>query len=259
MDNRATSVDRWHAMNSKPLEVLIAIQARSTSTRFPRKIFAPTAGKRMLDWVIDVSRDSATWVSRHSRTKINCRVAVLYPTGDSDIVRAFKSDDVLFVDGDEHDVLSRYLKAQKQTDADYIVRLTSDCPLSLDYMISKHINLSTIYSYDYLNNSDEDFRFVADGYDVEVLSARALDWLSINATSPEDREHVTTAIKRVFPKQLAKAFVYAKVATMSKHLGPKMSVDTQEDLDRVNSYLHELEYWAKLAKLKYGDPHVYAL
>lgn len=245
--------------HSRPLEVLIAIQARSTSTRFPRKIFASTKGKRMLDMVIDSARKTAQHVSRHSRVKIQSKVAVLHPTNDDEIVRSFRADDVIFLGGPEHDVLTRYVDAQKATAADFVVRLTSDCPLSLDYMISKHINLATIYSYDYVNNIDEQCRFVADGFDVEVLSARALDWLNANSKTPDDREHVTLAIRKAFPKQLAKAFVYAKVATASKHLGSKMSVDTQEDLDRVNSYLHELEYWTELAEMRYGKQHVYAL
>lgn len=239
---------KWQT-TQRPIEVLIAIQARSTSTRFPNKIFERIGDKMVLDHVIAASKSVAEHIMRYtSKRKIQCQVALLYPTGDRRIMETFRQSGILLVDGNEHNVLSRYIKAQEQTAADYVVRLTSDCPLILDYVIAKHIHVATFNEHDYVSNVDEHCRFVADGFDCEVLSRRALDWLHENATSEFDKEHVTTKIRRERPAGLSQAFIASKLDTS----GMKFSLDTKEDLDRIRDYYHDREHKLSVAKRMFG-------
>lgn len=235
---------------NQPLEVLIAIQARSNSTRFPKKIYEYIGDRRVLDHVIDRAKSTADHIMRYTnKIKINCKVAVLHPTDDDELVRTFRSSGAILIGGDEHDVLSRYVTAQSMTDADYVVRLTSDCPLILDYVIAKHIHVATFNRYDYVSNVEEKCRFVADGFDCEVLSRRAIEWLDENASSSEDREHVTTLIRRLRPIGLPQAFVSMKIDTARM----KMSLDNDQDLERMREYYHEREHKMTVARGLFGD------
>ncbi len=233
----------------KPIEVLIAIQARSTSTRFPRKIFADIGGKRMLDHVIDRAQAAAEHVMRHTtRVKIKCQVAILHPANDDELVKTFRTPNVIFIGGPEADVLSRYASAQRMTDSDYVVRLTSDCPMIFPFIIAKHINSAAFSTQShvidgpihYLSNIDEECRTVADGLDCEIMSRDALEWLDAKAKDASDREHVTTAIRRMRPDHLSQGLITMNLDT--SHM--KLSVDTPEDLDRVRAF-----YETRLTKM----------
>lgn len=243
---------------NKVINVLIAIQARSTSTRFPRKIFEMIGDRRMLDHVIDRAQSASDHIMRHTmRVKIDCEVAVLHPEKDDEIVKAFHNPNVIFFGGSEEDVLSRYIMAQRMTDCDYIVRLTSDCPLIFSFIIAKHINSSAFSTLDhvkegpidYMSNIDEECRTVADGLDCEILSKQAIQWLDRNATSTFDREHVTTALRRERPPALRQAFCSMHLDTSSM----KLSVDTPEDLERVRLVYETRANKTNVARRLFGN------
>jgi spore coat polysaccharide biosynthesis protein SpsF len=232
-----------------PINVLIAIQARSNSTRFPKKIYEHIDDKRILDHVIDRAKSTAFHITKYtSKLKIECQVAVLHPDGDDNLVKTFRGAGAILIAGSEEDVLSRYVHAQKITDSDYIVRLTSDCPLILDFIIAKHIHVACFNQYDYVSNVEPQCRMIADGFDCEVLSRRAILWLKENAKTKEDKEHVTTAIRRERPSSLSQAFISMKMDTADL----KMSVDTQEDLDRIRQYYHKRSGKMDIAKALFG-------
>lgn len=245
---------------NQPIEVLIAIQARSNSTRFPKKIYQKMGNRRVLDRVIGIATSSANHLNEHSkRARVNCQVAVLHPNNDAELVSSFSNSGAILIGGSETDVLSRYIDAAEMTHADFVVRLTSDCPLMLDFVIAKHVNTAAIYGYDYVNNIDERCRSVADGFDCEILSRSAIEWLKENAKTDYDREHVTTAIRSVMPPSLIKGFVSFKIDTAQALIGTKMSVDTPEDLERMNAYLHAMESKRRIAECLYGVRNIYDL
>jgi len=234
----------------RPIEILIAIQARSNSTRFPKKIYEHIGDRRVLDHVISQARSTSDHLNRYSKNiKVSCQVAVLHPETDTELVRTFKSSGAILIGGHEADVLSRFVTAQRMTDCDYIVRLTSDCPLILDYIIAKHINVAVYNSFDYVSNVEESCRMVADGFDCEVLSRRAVEWLDKNALSTEDREHVTQLIRKARPQGLNQAFISMKLDSSKM----KMSVDTVDDLERMREYYHEREHKMTVARKLFGN------
>ena len=210
--------------------ILIGIQARSNNSRLPKKCFEPIGSKRLLDHVIDACDRSAKYSNRFTyRTKYSTTVALLIPIGDP-IKGAFGSQ-VAVVEGSELDVLGRFERAQSIYSADYICRITGDCPLIPSYVVSKHISLAVVGGYDYLSNVDEDCRLSLDGLDCEVMSANMLSWLCENATTAEEREHVTLKA-RVSPPGWAKRGFTASYFDQSDL---KLSVDTAEDLANVRA------------------------
>jgi len=206
--------------------VLIAIQARSTSTRLPRKHHEIIENKRLLDHVIDACLSARDYVNRQKREEV-ARVVLLVPTGD-EIKQDFSRVPVF--EGSEQDVLSRYAKACDYYKASHVVRITGDCPLIRPFVISKAINLGLKAGYDYLSNVDERCRTAPDGQDVEFMTARLLSDINKTASTPYHREHVTTYARENPPRWAKRGFIIDHFDYSS---GEKISVDTEEDLARV--------------------------
>lgn len=172
--------------------VLIAIQARSTSTRLPNKVNMQIGGRPMLQWVVDSCQIAARFL-RSEQRKLDCAVSVclVIPKGDP-IKQLFQQSQIPIVEGDEHDVLSRYAQAAKLFNADYVVRITADCLFIPPHHISRHVKAAVMKERDY--TSCTHYRTYKEGWDCEVLSRRLVDWLDENASTDSDREHVTTLI-----------------------------------------------------------------
>lgn len=211
--------------------VVIGIQARSTSTRLPSKVLSDICGKPMLQWVIDAAKDAAGYINRPGPTKnLIVEVALLIPTGDP--IGSVFSDKLRIIEGDEFDVLSRFKKMADYYNADYIVRVTGDCPLLPPPVIAKAINVAVKNNVDYVSNVDERLRVSFDGMDCEVISRSLLEYVNANATSDKDREHVTTFIRK---PGLPRDFTTAHIVGYIDLAGMKLSVDTEEDLNRVRA------------------------
>jgi len=239
----------------KTAKVLIGIQARSNSTRFPQKIFEMLGKKMILQHVIDQANSAKMHIERSSKkANIKCEVAVLHPYNDVQIKTTFKNSSARLIEGDEQDLISRYLLALNITGSDYVVRITSDCPLIMDYVISKHINVAVLNDLDYVSNVEESCRVAADGFDCEIISRKALEWLDKNSLQSE-REHVTPAIRRVRPQDLRQGFISFKLDTSNL----KLSLDTKEDLEEIRKYYHNREHKMSLAIKAFGRKGVYEL
>ncbi len=219
--------------------VLIGVQARSTSTRLPNKAHLQVGGKAILQWVIDSAQAAARFLRQDSHFDLNVSVAVLVPEGDP-IVSLYKSAPVL--EGDEFDVLSRYVAAAKQFDAQLIVRLTADCIWIPPHHIKKHVNAALKQESDYTTNVH--YRTHKEGWDCEVLSRRLLDYLDEKAESAHDREHVTTLVGagKFFPFKMPDGRQsISHILNFYDESHIKTSIDTQEEYDEAekiyNRYL----------------------
>ena len=205
------------------IQVMIGIQARSTSTRLPGKSSFDLGGKLMIEHVIERCQRAAGWLSKQTEG-INCRVALLIPRGDvlEDLHGNFDT-----YTGSEPDVLSRYVNAAAETYPDYICRITGDCPLIPEFVISSIIRMAVRGGNDYTSNTIPQFRTAVDGHDCEVLSNRMLQWLDKNAHTSEHREHVTSRIMED-PPSFARIHPVIGYYDLSDI---KLSVDTQADMD----------------------------
>ncbi len=233
----------------KVKQVVIGVQARSTSERLPGKCFEKIGTKMLLEHVIDACFSAADYCNRYSEKKcFTVDVALLIPKGDR-IKERFQKRDCIIWEGSEPDVLDRYASFVAAKNPDYICRITGDCPLIPPFVISKHIGIALVNGYDYLSNVDEECRLTLDGMDCEVISAELLKWLHAEAKTAAEREHVTLRARTNPPPWARRAFT----ASYFDHSALKLSVDTAEDLDRVRRVHEEVGKKILTARRIYGD------
>jgi spore coat polysaccharide biosynthesis protein SpsF len=210
-------------------KVCIGIQARSTSKRFPGKVHELIDGRSVLDHVIDVCTKAAGYINRYTyNNQALVKISLLVPRGD-EIAELYRRR-VNVMEGDEHDVLSRYQNMAREHDADYIVRITADCPRIPEFIISKHIMVALKNHYDYFSNVHEGMRTAPDGWDCEVISRKAMEWLSDNAKETYDREHVTPLLRNSPQSWMNRGI---NVGHNDLH-DVKLSIDTMEDFQAAN-------------------------
>lgn len=169
-------------------KVVVVIQARLASSRLPAKILLDLGGTTALERCL-----------RRARAFKNVSEVVIATSdtpGDDLIEAVGKRLGARVIRGSENDVLSRFAKAAAETNADAVVRCTSDCPL-LDPAISTGVIerfLSATPAADYAANVLE--RRYPRGLDTEIVSRSALEKAHREATAADEREHVTLHIYR---------------------------------------------------------------
>ena len=201
------------------------IQARLGSTRLPGKVLKEIIGLPMIDHVVE----------RTSRARLIDEVVIATSDSPTD-TRLFKYSNLknwpIFC-GSENDVLERYWKCAKEHQADYIVRITSDCPMIspqiIDQVIEKQLSTPQL---DYACNFHPDRTFPR-GLDVECLAFDTLDRVYHAATKPELREHVTLMIYRQ-----SDLFQLGGIQCSSDLSSWRWTVDTEADLRLVRTVFH---------------------
>lgn len=197
--------------------IVCIVQARTTSERFPMKILAGLHGRPMLAHVLE-------------------RAAAIQ--GVNQVVLAVPENDVRLVShlwphvygGSEKDVLSRYAGAAELYEADVIVRVTGDTPLLATDIASRAVH-AFIGKRGYMAMC-QPYVPVADGWDVEVFDRETL--VNANRFAKKDQhEHVTTWMRELHVMTAAMAYFHATDL--------KCSVDTREDLQRVEKIMGHLE------------------
>jgi len=137
--------------------------------------------------------------------------------------------------------------------ADFIVRLTADCPLIPANLISKHIQTALKENYDYLSNVDPKWRTSPDGFDCEVLSRQALNWAHEHAVTPYDKEHVTPLLRASPPSWLTVGHMVGFVDLA----GIKLSLDTEQDLERIRAHYGRVKAILDDLEVLYGKRNVH--
>ncbi len=162
--------------------LVCVIQARLTSSRLPEKILMPLGGREVLAHVIRRARAIPS-VSR---------VVVAVPdTPKSDKITAIADrESVDWFKGSETDVLSRFYGATRSACADYVMRITSDCPLLSSAVCETMFNRMLDTGVDYAVTTSWPH-----GLDCEIFTGAALERAHRAATLAEDREHVTLWMK----------------------------------------------------------------
>jgi spore coat polysaccharide biosynthesis protein SpsF len=170
------------------VKVVVCIQARLASSRLPAKILLDLGGTTALERCLRRARQFS-----HVSEVV---VATSDRPGDDVIVSVARRLGAHVTRGSETDVLSRFAKAAQERDADVVVRCTSDCPL-LDPALSSQVIqrfLSAPGGVDYAANVLD--RRLPRGLDTEVISREALDRAQREATTTDEREHVTLHLYR---------------------------------------------------------------
>jgi spore coat polysaccharide biosynthesis protein SpsF len=166
---------------------VVIIQARMTSTRLPGKVAMLLEGAPILQHVVE--RAKAIPGVDH--------VCVAAPEGhvhEPIVEMMARVSGVSVVRGPEHDVLRRYAVAAAATQADAIVRITSDCPM-IDYKVSGAVIALAQTAGASLARTAHESGYPV-GFDTEYLSADLLRIADREALDPYEREHVTPFLWR---------------------------------------------------------------
>jgi spore coat polysaccharide biosynthesis protein SpsF len=168
------------------MNIIVVIQARKGSTRFPGKILMPVLGKTLLERQIE----------RIFSAKLPTKIVVATTTlpEDDKIVEICSNKDFLYFRGHPTDLLDRHYKTALAFKADIVVKIPSDCPLIDPEIIDKVIRY-------YLENTDK-YDFVSnlhpptypDGNDVEVIPMNILHAAWKEAEKNYELEHTTPYI-----------------------------------------------------------------
>src|ERR1700722_12217370 len=140
--------------------ILAVLQARSSSTRFPRKVLDPLVGAPMI--LRQIER------IRRAKRLDALVVATSEDASDDALASLCQGDGVAVYRGSLNDVLSRFIGAARRFgDPEWVVRLTGDCPLAdpdvIDWVVDEALRVGA----DYASNSV--VPTYPDGLDVEVM------------------------------------------------------------------------------------------
>ncbi|MEJ7829052.1 MAG: hypothetical protein WKF91_12665 [Segetibacter sp.] len=211
-------------------KVVIVTQARIGSTRFPGKVLERIGNDSML----------GLHLKRLKRSTIadSIVVATTNEKGVESIIDIANEEGVLTYKGSTNDVLDRFYQAVKDIKPDFVVRVTSDCPLIDARLIDLVINMTIENNLDYGSNIlKEEY---PDGQDIEVIlwDVLALAWQV--AKLPSEREHVTPYIRSNTDSnggQLFKAMNYASPYNFN---GIRMTVDERADIEAIRNLVNQL-------------------
>ena len=195
--------------------ILAIIQARTGSTRLPSKVLADLLGRPML----------VRQIERIARVRLIDR-AVIATTGQPQDDKIAALAHLLKLDcyrGSVDDVLDRFYQCAKRYDADHILRLTADCPLTDPEVIDQLIRLHLAGEYDYTSNVEPPTD--PHGLDAEIRTRDALVQAWNEAVKPSEREHVTSYIRNN-----AKKFKMGNLRSKEDHSRLRLTVDEPEDL-----------------------------
>lgn len=160
----------------------IFLQARLGSSRLNQKIIKTLAGKTLIEQVTDRLKLALT----------NIDELVIVTSHDSfdTLDSIFNRDhDVKVIAGSENNVLERYYLANKEIQADYIIRATADNPfVSIEHIFS-------IFNHHLEKKADlSHYMGLPWGSGVEIINSKALETAYNNAATSYQREHVTPYI-----------------------------------------------------------------
>lgn len=213
------------------------IQARMGSTRLPGKVLKDIADRPMLWHVFTRARVASLLDETVIATTVKDR--------DDEIVKFCEGTGFNYVRGSEDDVLDRYYKAATEMKADTVVRITADCPLISPTIIDRTVRIFDETDCEYANTKVE----YPNGLDVEAMRFETLERAWKEATRPEDREHVTTYIRRSesFEKTTVDNLLdISKYSVTDENTVLWLSVDTPSDLKfvrQIYDYLYTNGSW----------------
>lgn len=212
------------------MKILAITQARYGSSRFPGKILKEIDGKSLLEIHLE----------RISKCKLISKIKVA-TTNEPDADRIEKCCNKLKIDlykGSLDDVLERFYFAAIEEDPDYIVRLTSDCPLIDPEVIDNVISFTIENDCDYGSNTLNPT--YPDGIDVEVFKHSALKAAYEDATLKSDREHVTPYVWRNSSYKGGKIFKSMSYENIEDYSSLRLTVDKLEDFLVIEKLVKEL-------------------
>lgn len=210
------------------MKINAIVASRMTSSRLPGKILMDLAGKPALVQLI----------RRLKRSKYLSDIVIATTINQDDdvVVEVAKKENVKYFRGSENDVLLRTVQAAEATDTEYIVQITSDCPLidaeTIDCAIEHMLKNSYV---DYVSNRM--IRTYPIGFDTEVFRTKELRSVEQNISDAAVREHVSLYFYE-HPELYHLSNVEAPL--FLRHPEYRLTLDTKEDYQLIQSIYNGL-------------------
>jgi len=204
------------------------VQARVGSTRLPNKVIKKLGNKTILEILLN----------RLTKSKTINRIVIATTTKkEDDIIEkiALNSGFEVFK-GSEKDVLDRYYNAAIEYNADIIVRITADNPLTDVDLIDSQVESLIESSYDYVTAKG-----IILGLGSEVFTLNTLKKAWENAKEKYQREHVTPYI---YENPEMFKLGYVNPPDLLKREDIRLTIDTIEDFklyQELYNHLGDLE------------------
>ncbi|UCC95884.1 MAG: hypothetical protein JSW40_03825 [Candidatus Omnitrophota bacterium] len=207
-------------------QVVIVIQARMSSSRFPGKMMTKLSGMPLVEYVY----------RRCERSSLG-RVVVATSDDISDdaLYDYCKNNDIFVMRGSLHNVLERYIQVADSLNAEYIVRVCADTPL-VDISLMRV--LLKVLIEEKLDFASLDGQTCASGFLSEVIATQTLKKVVGLTHVAEDLEHVTRFIIKN-----EKSF---SVKRIKADLNPefirdiRLTIDYPEDIKKVSAIIDAL-------------------
>ena len=234
------------ARHDGPVKTVAIVQARTSSTRLPRKVLLPIEGQPMLAW-------NLRRLARAARID-EVVVATTTESEDGAIVDLAESLGFRCWRGPMEDVLTRYVGAAKMAEATSVVRVTSDCPFIDGALIDETLATWPRPGVDYLGFAD-----YPRGLDHETMTMAALLRADADAKLDYERVHVTPHMYRNPEKFRIEVVSYGR--DLSPH---RWCVDTPDDLAFVCEVARRLGPgdafgWQEILKIVEADDGLFAM
>ena len=211
-------------------KIIIITQARVGSSRLPSKVLLPLAGDTLLG--IHLKR------LKKSKLASSVEVATTFEDKADQIVSIAKQNGVKYFQGSMENVLDRFYQAVKFKKPDYIVRVTSDCPLIDGSLIDRIISMAIKNKLDYCSNTLIE-RF-PDGQDIEVISWNAFKYTWEHAKTNLQLEHVTPFIRENTNFNGEKLFSSMNFECENDYNHIRMTVDEPDDFKAIELLISDL-------------------
>ena len=197
-------------------KIVAFLQARTDSSRLPKKVLKPLLGKPMI----------LNQLERVTQSKLIDELILLtsFESSDNELADMVESYGYKVYRGSTDNVLERFYncaKALNLKDEDIIVRITGDCPVMDSKIIDELIDAFLKSDCGYMANCVEPV--YPDGLDVEVFNVKALRKAFKNATKLSQKEHVTPYIRD------SGLFKVLNLEKTSIHNDWRLTVDEPED------------------------------
>jgi spore coat polysaccharide biosynthesis protein SpsF (cytidylyltransferase family) len=208
------------------IEPVIAVQARVSSKRFPRKVLEEFNGQTLIECVIE----------RCAGTGFQVFVLISDDLTDDPLEELLKYKKYSYYRGSLNDVRSRYVNFMRKENIDKVVRISGDSPLIHPDVISKIISSSKDFNeYDIITNIFP--RTYPRGQSVEIISRTAFESIENMTLSENHMEHVTSYFYENSAKYRIKNI--ANIQNLSK---VNLCVDTRSDLVRINNFANSQQF-----------------
>jgi spore coat polysaccharide biosynthesis protein SpsF len=212
------------------IKTVLITQARTGSTRLPRKILMEVNNTTLLKIHLDRLNQSKNIDKIIVATTVN---------EEDDIIERIGTDWGYEVyRGSENDVLDRFYQAVQKIKPTWVVRVTSDCPLIDPLIVDKVIEITQTENKDYGSNVIEET--FPDGQDVEVFKFIALEKAWNEANKLSEREHVTPYIINHSDLKMGNLFSAISYKNNTDYSKIRMTVDEQKDFELINKIVNDL-------------------